>query len=244
MQEQKFADRGDYVKYSILRHLLQEKLSCTVCWMMTPDTDTGRRYTKTSYLDSPSIFKNDDPAVFDYLDKQEKSGNPNIRSICGRISPIADCLFYWKRFPPSSTGRMNEHFTFRKSYFDGCLHRAIGTDFAFLDPDTGPENDSLKLKDLDKYVLWDEISRIYYSGHSVMVFNSLIRDANKRPAQVMQRTNLLRDILPTADVAALQADNIAFYFAVHERHSSQVERARAAIIKSWKRPPVGMVKYH
>ena len=211
MKEQQFADLRDYMKYSFLRQLLEHDLGCTVCWMMTP-YDRTTPTPKTRYVRDRQKWGHYDPAVFEYLREQVNNGQPDIRSLQREdVSPIAACRFYWRRFPPSSTRRMDEHFTFRKSYFDGCLHEAIGTDLVFLDPDTGLENDSLKLKDLDKYVLWDEISRIYHAGHSVMVFNFLRGGTDRKDNIVAERTELLRERLRNADV--LRTHDLAFFFA-------------------------------
>ena len=243
MKEQKFADEKDYVKYSILRHLLQQKLSCTVCWMMTGDDDNGRRYTKTGYLDNSDLFRNYDPDVFNYLEVQERSGKPNIRSICERISPISACRFYWEQFPSDKTKR--------QAYFDGCLRKAAGTDLVFLDPDTGPQRNRLKPqdKDFDKYVQWDEITCIYCAGHSVMVFNSLGGTTFADNRLVVERTRLLQDNLYKADVidakvTVLRTCDLGFFFVVHENDWNRVERALTTILERWRDLPLWLPLIH
>ena len=232
MKEQYFVDRRDYFKFSILRHLLEQGLSCTVCWIMTPNDDTGQG-AQTGYLKQRGLWQHHDSAVFDYLREQYR-GSRDIFSIENQhISPIARCRFYWDQFPESSTRKWEEHFTYRRRYFDGCLSKAAGTDLVFLDPDTGPEPNKPVLTDLDKYVLWDEITRIFYAGHSVMAFGFLRGATTRKETLAAERLNLLRDRLPAAEVAALRTHDLVFYFAAHEMHSDDVRCARKAILEVW-----------
>ncbi len=231
MKQQYFADLRDCVKYSILRNLLNQGISCTVCWMLTQcdNTQQGRLKIKERHRRG---WRDYDPDIFDYLLAQMNSGVPYIYSI-NCASPIEDCRFYWKRFPPSSTRRWEEYFTFRKAYFDGCLRKASGTSLVFLDPDIGPEPNKPVLTDLDGYVLWDEIARIFCAGHSVIVFNFLQGGTNQKNDLVAKRSEELRGRLPTASVYALRAHELAFYFVVHQRHHNAVEQAREAILARW-----------
>jgi len=198
--------------------------------MMTPNDCTGQGREKR-YIFNPKGWRDYDPDVFDYLKKQVVSGSPDMRSI-QRKGSVLRCRFYWKHFPQDRVNR--EH------YFDGCLSMAAGTALVFLDPDTGPEPDRLNENQLDKYVLWDEITRVFRAGHSVMVFNFLPRDARQRENLISQRIECLQDRLPNAHVTALRTNDLAFYFAVHEEHWNAVERARTAILKQWKDLPLSL----
>ena len=222
MKKQYFADKRDYLKYSILRHLLAQAISITVCWIMTPDDPTGQGAHK-GYLKDPKRWRSFDPKVFDYLKEQVDCGSADIQSM-EREGPISSCRFYWECFQSEFVGR--------KRYLDGCLHMAASTDFVFFDPDIGPEPE-IRPKDLDKYVLWDEIDRTYQAGHSVMVFNFLRGGTPQKDHLVAKRSELLRRRLPTADVAVLHSHDLAFYFAVHDTHSDAFERATGAILDGW-----------
>ena len=237
MKPQFFPDEHDYVKLSVLRHLLQKELTCTVCWMMTQNDSKGSSGEK-EYLNYPELFERYDPNLFAYLKNQACSKPPNIRSIqYGGL--VANCRFYWKDFPdPPGRATKRQHFDKREKYFDGCLDKARGTDLVFVDPDTGPMPDSPKLKDWHKYVRWCEIARIYNAGYSVVVFNSLRGKALKNNRLVVQRTRLLQDNLATAKVTVLRTPDLAFYFAVQEKHWDAVERARAAILERWRDLPM------
>ena len=123
MKPQFFPDEHDYVKLSILRHLLQEGLTCTVCWMMTQSNGKGRRGEK-EYLNFPDLFEDYDPAVFKYLKQQDKSGAPDIRSI-ESTSLFENCSFYWEDFPePPKAAMKKKHLIEREKYFAGCLDEA------------------------------------------------------------------------------------------------------------------------
>ena len=116
--------------------------------MMTPD-DAPDKDLQKGYLEKPHRFKQFDPEVFIYLKEQVDSQSPQIRSM-ERGGPICGCGFYWEDFPSDPTAR--SHSDERDEYFAGCLKEAAGTNLVFLDPDTGPEPDRPRQKDLDKYV--------------------------------------------------------------------------------------------
>ena len=147
MKKQYFADKRDYLKYSILQHLLAQEISVTVCWMMTPDDHTGQGARKR-YLKEPKRWRSFDPDVFDFLKAQVDGGCADIKSV-ERKGPISSCRFYWECFQSDCV--------IRKRYLDVCLYMASGTHLVFFDPDIGPEPEKPKDKDMDKYVLWNEL---------------------------------------------------------------------------------------
>ena len=224
MKRQYFADKRDYLKYSIVRHLLRQGISTTVCWMMTTDDPTGQGAQK-GYLKDPKKWRSFDPEVFDYLKAQVDGGSADIHSM-EREGPISRCRFYWEC--------LQSDFVNRKQYLGSCLYMAAGTDLVFFDPDIGPEPNEIKPKDLDKYVLWDEIDGTYHAGHSVMVFNFLRGGTSQKDRLVARRSELLRGKLPTAHVTVLHSHDLAFYFAVHDTHSAALERAAKAILEGWR----------
>ena len=224
MKKQFFADNRDYLKYSILRHLLAQGISITVCWMMTPD-DCTRQGEQKGFLKKPREWRSFDSIVFDFLKAQVVGGSADIKSV-ERGGPISSCRFYWEFFPSASVSRQR--------YLDDCLQMASGTDLVFFDPDTGPEPQEPKDKDMDKYVLWDEIERTYHRGHSVMVFSFMLGGTSKKNDLVAKRCELLRRRLPNAVVTVLRSNDLAFYFAVHNTHGVAFDRATSAILDSWK----------
>ena len=123
MKKQYFADKRDYLKYSILQHLLAQEISVTVCWMMTPDDHTGQGARKR-YLKEPKRWRSFDPDVFDFLKAQVDGGCADIKSV-EREGPISSCRFYWECFQSDCVSR--------KRYLDGCLYMASGTHLVFFD---------------------------------------------------------------------------------------------------------------
>ena len=229
MKKQYFADKPDYITYSILRHLLVQEISVTVCWMMTANDRSGHGRQK-GYLDNQAEWQDFDPDVFDYLKEQRKQvvdGEIDVPSI-ERESPISSCRFYWECFPSDCASR--------KKYFKGCLLEAAGTDLVFFDPDIGPEPANVKLKDLDKYVLWDEIAGTFNAGHSVMVFNYLRGGTSQKDGLVAERSGLLKDRLATKNVTVLRTHNkdLAFFFAARVAHTDKIERAIGAFLNCWR----------
>ena len=224
MKKQYFADKRDYLKYSILRHLLVQGMSITVCWMMTPDDSTGQGAQKR-YLGNPKRWRSFDPNVFDFLKAQVDSGIADIRSMESG-GPISRCRFYWERLRTSAVSR--------KGFLDSCLRMASGTDLVFFDPDIGPEPEIMS-QDMDKYILWDEIERTYHRGHSVMVFSFLRGGMSNKNRLVTKRRGLLQLRLPEAEVAVLRSHDLAFYCAVHSAHTTAFDRAIWSIMDGWKK---------
>ena len=223
MKKQYFADKRDYLKYSILQHLLAQEISITVCWMMTPDDHTGQGAQKR-YLKEPKRWRSFDPDVFDFLKAQVDGGCADTKSV-EREGPISSCRFYWECFQSDCVSR--------KRYLDGCLYMASGTHLVFFDPDIGPEPEKPKDKDMDKYVLWHEIERTYHRGHSVMVFNFLRGGKVNKDHLVAKRRELLQRRLPKANVTVLRSFDLAFYFAVHSTHSEAFDRTIGTILDGW-----------
>ena len=230
LKKQYFGDRRDYIKYSILRHLLEHEVSCMVCWMMTPD-ERNNQGAQKGYLKRPDKFKKFDPEVFCYLKEQLHSQSPDIHSM-ERAGPIAQCHFYWEPFPSEPTAP--SHPAKRESYFDGCLKKAENTDLVFLDADIGPMPFKSRPKAKEKYVLWDEITRVYCAGHSVMVFNYLQGGTGQKNARAVERCEKLQDELPNAYVTVIRTHDLAFYFAVHPEHRQAVDSAIATVVRAWK----------
>ena len=225
MKKQYFADKRDYLKYSILRHLLAQGISVTVCWMMTP-YDGTRQGDHRGYLKDANRWRSFDPKVFDNLKAQVDGGSADIKSM-EREGPISSCRFYWECFQADALSR--------KRYLDDCLSLASGTDLLFFDPDIGPEPERPKdPEDMDKYVLWDEIERTYHRGHSVMVFNFLRGGMSNKRYLVAKRRDLLQHRLPEAEVTVLRSHDLAFYFAVHSAHSEAFGRATGEVLDGWK----------
>ena len=77
-----------------------------------------------------------------------------------------------------------------------------------------------------------------------MVFNSLRGKTLKNNRLVVQRIKLLQDNISTAKVTAFRTCDLAFYFAVQEKHWNAVENARMAILKRWRDLPLWLPPIH
>ena len=228
MKEQYFTDQRDYFKYSILRHLLEQGVRCTVCWMLTPD-DGGQAGQLRDYVEDAANWRNLDPDVFDFLRSQVLPGPPEMRSIERANSPIAECRFHWDAFPAQEDQRL--------AYFDNCIAAARDSQLVYVDPDTGPTPANPPAANtVEKYIRWQEIAHIYNHGFSVLIYHSLQRTPAQRAGQVTNTRDRLQRMLPDAAVHALRTDDVAFYFAVHGDHNQQVQLAIESIIKDWMGP--------
>ena len=228
MKEQYFPDQRDYFKYSILRHLLEQGVGCTVCWMLTPN-DGGQAGGLRDYVEDADSWRDRDPDVFDFLRGQIFPGPPDMRSLEGEGSPIAECHFCWCPFPAREDERL--------AYFENCVEaaEAAASQLVFVDPNTGPIPANPR-QPAEYYIRWREIAHIYNCGFSVLIYHHLQKNVAQRAAQVANMRHQLQQTLPNADVHALRTDDVAFYFAVHGGHAQQVQLAVDRIVEDWMGP--------
>jgi len=228
MKRQYFTDQRDYFKYSILRHLLAQGVTCTVCWMLTAD-DGGQAGRMRDYLEDPANWRNLDPDVFDFLRDQMRTGQPAIHSTEHQDSPIAGCGFHWDPFP----AQLDQ----RPEYFHNCIHAAQGTQLIFVDPDTGPTPATRpRLDRMDRYVSPCEIAHIYEHGFSVLVFQFLARLANQRANHLMNTRDRLQQAIPDAAHHVLRSEEFAFHFVLRPCCNQQAQLAIDNIIADWRGP--------
>ena len=230
MKRQYFADQRDYFKYSIIRHLLEQEIRCTVCWMLTPD-DAPHAGQLIDYVGDAANWRNRDPDVFDFLSEQVIHGPPDMDSIELPDSPIGQCHFHNAPFPMPIDQRL--------AYFDNCIEdgRERNSQLVFVDPDIGPPPANPPLaNNLEKYITWQEIAHIYNHDFSVLIFHYLQRNPAQRAVQVTYAQHQLQVFLPDAVIHTLRTENLAFYFAVQVEHNHLVHLSIESIVRDWMGP--------
>lgn len=174
MKNQYFADINDYRKYGLIRTLVgkQGGLKVAVCWMLTSN-DTRRDGKFINYLNQPEKWKNYDPYLFDSL--ESAMANPLNRSVQWiEENDLIPSAVYFSEL-------LLDHREKRQSYFAEFHNVASNADLVFFDPDNGIEVKSVIYgrKGSNKYIYWSELTNVYASGQSMLVyqhFNRLKRE--------------------------------------------------------------------
>ena len=225
MKEQYFGDINDYQKYSLLR-LLAGK-SCFrlgVCWMLT-ESDGRSDGNRLAYLNQPAKFRKCDPKLFDWLaqtvgvEKDRRVARIEQSSLLGNAQFHSDLL---------SDDRQK-----RTNYFDLCDQRLAGADLVFFDPDNGLEVPSVKLgaKGSSKYLYWEELTRTFHSGSSVLIYQHFIRESREKFTSRL--CHALSSRLSSPSVFWFSMPHVVFLLAAHAAHAEIIRGQFAGIQEAW-----------
>ncbi len=219
MKDQYFGDFGDYQKLSLLHILRNQDLNIVVHWLKTRD-DASTDGKHIVYLEAPSLWRDYDPEVYDYLKDRFSTGRRTLAHI------------------------ENSHFcrdiTFKNSYIEDLLDReslmhSILSDpkcqLVFFDPDNGIEVASTNRKNVHKYVLWKEMTAAFDSGKSIMIYQHFSR--SNRENFIREKLANLKEKLG-ADVLSLRGKHSVYLLAIQKDHSEKIRESLAIFYSKWK----------
>ena len=209
MQDQYVGDIGDFGKYGLLRHLTgmrsdaapEDALRLGVVWYLFPDG--GNNDGKfTDYLCNPkprdSKLRDCDPELYDdlYNIVVEKKDRRVVRVqesgiLAENTAYYERCLSYEPGESPSSKKLR------REAWLEGALEATAKANVVFVDPDNGiaiPDkgeaNQATGITKVDqyskrgpKYVLMDDLRKLYGCGQSLVIYHHLTRQ-DKAPQQI------------------------------------------------------------
>jgi len=167
MKNQYCGDINDFFKYALLRSLLARDFRGTICWMLTPDDQSGDG-RRLGYLQQPSRFRTADPVTFDFLSELCRSGRRDVRAVrAGGLLPHA-------RFFEHTLEDAREQ---RAGYFDELWRVAEGSDFVFFDPDNGLEIRSITRgnRGSAKYLYLADVENALARGHTSVIYQHFPR---------------------------------------------------------------------
>lgn len=214
MKHQYFGDINDFYKYVLLRRLRDAWLSIQAVWMLTPD-DGSRDGRNTSYLDSPGRREND-PELFDWLVAWKRLGQEKNISLIERSGLLASSFF---------SEVVPENITQRGLWLDAVARTSAGSDVVFFDPDNGLETSSLpkKTKRSHKHLYWDEVRRLWDTGHSVLVYQHHSRVTV--PKMLEHRARQARELIGSGQMYFFNSFMIGFFLFCQDAHRARVEAA-------------------
>ena len=239
MKNQYFGDLADYRKYGLLRTLAGAGLSAGVCWMLTPDDDSGhgnnagylRRKPKPDGTDEAdgrdgSEWEKCDPELFDFLARKRNGGRLNVAEAESAPGIFGDADFHSRPFCGSE----------RREYFADARRRFRGRDLVFLDPDKGlrPRR-GLE----DAHLDWDDAAEMFGAGHSLAVtqFPRWGAPEGNLAAVAEKRDALAKRLRAEVRVVHFCRHPWLFFLvAVQPRHAAATRRAVARLRRQWREP--------
>ncbi|MDB5204764.1 MAG: hypothetical protein JWP09_792 [Candidatus Taylorbacteria bacterium] len=220
MKNQYFGDFGDYQKFSLLKYLRDiGNLSITVHWMKTKD-DSSNDGAKIKYLSNPSEWDSFDPKIFGFLDKHIKLNQ-------------RDLSLYEKSFHAKDISFINDHvedISIRNKLIQG-IKTDKDSDIIFFDPDNGIEVKSTNVKNLHKYITWEDIKIAFDSGKSVLVYQHYSR---------MNRDKFIRGKLDGFNklfkdaVFVIRAKHSVYFLLAQKKHASKISKSLKEYQNNWK----------
>jgi hypothetical protein len=223
MKHQYFGDVNDYRKYGLLRAIQRDTgLRLGVWWMLTPND--GRSDGKfTEYLGDVGRWRRYDPPLFDALAAavpvRRAVDEVRERGLLGEVQ-FADSVV--------PDGMLE-----RAASFALAREQLRAAELVFLDPDNGLEIPSCPpgRKASSKYVFRAEITELFASGQSIVVYQHFRRE--ERVAFVRRMAGTFRSITNARAVGCLQTSNVAFFMICQPAHEVRLRAAAMSVPATW-----------
>jgi hypothetical protein len=217
MKDQYCGDLNDYRKYALLRHLSRSGFTkLLVAWMLTPD-DGGSDGQRRQYLDDPTRFSSLDPPLYDALRSLRCHGHAPAVTRLQASGVLPSAQFYSALVP--------DRFDARSKWRLGLLEKARKTDWVFVDPDNGIEVKSRPMgrKNSSKYVAWDELTAIWKTGASILIYQHFAREK-----RIPFTRRLAREFAARTSATHLEGfctPDVLFLLAAQDRHAEPFRKA-------------------
>ena len=225
MKDQYFGDVNDFRKYGLLRVLAGPgHLRLGVCWMLTaPDGRNDGEFL--AYLAQPKKYQHRDPELFDWL-AQVVGEEKDRRTARIEPSTILGSAVFQSRL-------LIDALPDRDAYFAECAEKFAGCDLVFFDPDNGLEIKSVPRgrRDSCKFLYWQELSRTFVSGASVLIYQHFIREERGRFTARMAEE--LRRRLNPSTVFTFRTPHVLFLLAAQEQHVLGFRNALTVLRSHW-----------
>lgn len=224
MKNQYVGDINDYVKYSIIRHLVDatHQQLATVCWLLTDD-DQGTDGSLRAYLSSPDRYRAFDPDVFDALARV----SPGIYGVASieEAGLIAGADYFSRVLGDSPEAR--------RDYFDQLWLLVRNGSLIFFDPDNGLEIKSVPKgrRNSAKYLYMDELSVALERGNSVVTYQHFPRQA--REPYIAKRLEEIRALTSEHDVFAIRTTRVAYLIAAAPQDQLGLIEAARSVVDRW-----------
>lgn len=226
MKNQYFGDINDYKKYGLLRSIMSASsdLNILIAWMLTEDDgSTDGKFIE--YLSKPEQWEKYDKPLYLELSKLLKQNNKREVSLIESSTILNNCHYFSKLVPDNSNNR--------KLWLTALLEQSNDCNLIFLDPDNGLEIKSKKYgtKNSSKFLYWHEVSTLWKSGKSLLIYQHFIRE--KRDAFIERMLNSLAEVTERSVVAAFATSNVVFLLALQPEHHSFYQNIIDEVKNRW-----------
>ena len=193
MQDRFVGDIGDFGKYGLLNFICgnddtsKEIFRLGINWYFyQPEPndkemklDHGKfiKYLKPS-KENDEEFKICDPNLYCELQKIVDANKRKVAEI-EKINILpSGTVFFNKRVSYNDIKGSENRLSYRESWIEQSLNMLASCNLIFYDPDNGIETGSIKKyhKKAGKYVFYDEISKYYDKGKSLIIYNHRSRE--------------------------------------------------------------------
>jgi hypothetical protein len=207
MQDRFVGDIGDFGKYGLLNFICGnaektgESFRLGINWYLfqpeTTDKEMKLDHGKfIKYLipnrKNDQEFKICDPNLYCKL-QTIVDGNIRKISIIEKINILpSETIFFSKFIPHNKLINSDKKITHRDSWIKESFNTLSSCNLIFCDPDNGIETESLirQHKKAGKYVLYDEISKYYEKGNSLIIYN---HGSHERKENYLNRFRLIAE---------------------------------------------------
>jgi hypothetical protein len=215
MKDQYVGDVNDFLKYSLLRGLVQND-GLAVVWMLT-SSDLSSDGRRLKYLDQPTLFRRVDPELYDALRQIVRSERREVGAV-----ESASVLPPTTRFVSPI---LADDVTGRAAYFEQVWRQVSDRPFVFFDPDNGLETASTPKgrRRSSKYLYWDELARAYALGRSLIIYQHFNREP--RGVFLPRLAARIHELTGCHEVFGVSTPHVAF-LAIPQRELSEQTRLR------------------
>ena len=225
MRDQYFGDINDYRKYGLLRSISRAgDFQLLVAWMLTPD-DGSTDGKFTSYLKEPKKWSKYDQALYHSL-KETLAHNQKRRvSLIEETELLQNTEFFSNYVPDAANDRA--------SWFNSLAEQAQSSNFVFIDPDNGLEVKSKPYgrKYSSKYLYWREVSSLWQSGKSLLIYQHFIRE--KRIKFIQRLRDSLGEATAGSYVEAFSTPHVVFLMALQPKHHDSHKQIVTTVQENW-----------
>lgn len=202
MQNRYAGDVGDFGKFGLLRHIINNsQLKLGINWYLFPDEGHNEDGKYINYL-SKKEFEICDEFLHNKL-KQIVLKNRNISSLEeGNLfdkNPVyySKLVDFYNLFPGNKKIDIDKRLELRSQWKKDAILKLSGCDAIFLDPDNGLQIkscDSLSRKKSGKFVFYNEIREFHAHKKLTIIYHHLNRHKNhgNHKTQIIERANELK----------------------------------------------------
>jgi hypothetical protein len=159
MRIQHIGGIGDFGKFALLRHLMQNR-RLAVCWYLTAAGDGTRNHDKHfDYLRRPDEFRHLAPELFDRL-AELVAGRPAVAdplTALQRSGVLENAVFLRHEVPKKAS--------FRPLWAERIVNSVSGANLVFLDPDNGIQGQRLT----NRHVSFAEVAKLRQQGRVLII---------------------------------------------------------------------------